>query len=465
VRPSFLGTTPLTGTIFDVALSPVFVDPRLNRARTPVLPAVARGREFEVRFDHLTLFYDVFRENGETSILAIGPHLPSHFDPDVDVQFCDLVSGERLNATYLPSRGHIHGDMYRIMANAGTSSLHVSFGNQHAIVAVQPNLSLLFAGRRVLTNRGQNDPIEWLVDWAWFHAREFGFDAIVHYDNGSTAYRAEDVRHALARVPGIEVVVVLPWPYPMEPPHASIPATGELFWHQLKDRWAESARLEHQRRRFLERAEMVLVADTDELIIQRNPRLKIDDLFANTEVAWVRFTSEIVVNTADLPDRLLHHRDLYWLRDEAAFKTPKYLVKPDRCPDEARWWLHDIAWAPGVDVSPDDYFVAHFIALTTGWGGKGSRAEKQTPAPGIHHPDIHLRGKLARVFNEYSDGSPDLRSHSGANPHLLRKKAHELIGSGNRPAALGRLTEAIALDPYHPIQHEVRKTLLAEEDS
>lgn len=453
----------MTASIYDIALSPVLIDPRLNRARTPILPAVARGRDFERRFDHLTLFYDVFHENKGASILAIGPHLPSHLDPDVDVQFRDLTSGNQLEARYLPSRGHIHGDMYRIMADEVTSSLLVSFGKQQAIVAVQPNLSSLFAGRRVLTNRGQNDPIEWLVDWAWFHAREFGFDAIVHYDNGSTAYGVEDVRLALSRVPGIEVVVALPWPYPMEPPHSTIPATGELFWHQLKDRWAESARLEHQRRRFLERADLVLVADTDELIIQRNPRLNVDDLFTNDETAWVRFTSEIIVNTADLPDRLLRHRDLSWIRDEPAFKTPKYLVKPDRCPDEARWWLHDIAWAPGVDVSPENFYVAHFIALTTGWGGKGSREEKQTPAPGIHHPDFHLRGKLARVFDEESGWPHDWSRPAPGNPHLLRKEAYDLIRSGNRPVALERLNEAIAIDPYHPIQHEVRTSLLCEE--
>ncbi len=315
--------------------------------------------------------------------------------------------------------------MYRVMADANTSALLVSFGNQQAVIAVQPNLSSLFAGRRVLTNRAQNDPIAWLVDWAWFHAREFGFDAVVHYDNGSTAYSVEDVRLALAGVPGIEVVVVLPWPYPMEPPHATIPATGELFWHQLKDRWAESARLEHQRRRFLERADLVLVADTDELIIQRNPRLRIDDLFGNAETAWVRFDSEIIVNTAVLPDRLLRYRDLFWIRDEPAFKTPKYLVKPDRCPDDARWWLHDIAWAPGVDISSDDYVVAHFIALTTGWGGKGSRAEKQPPAPGIHHPDFFLRGKLARVFDERSGAPADWSPPIPDNPHLLRKDAYD----------------------------------------
>jgi hypothetical protein len=296
--------------------------------------------------------------------------------------------------------------MYRVAAGHDVSALNVTFGGQSTLAAVQPNLSERFAGLRVLTNRCRNDPIAWIVDWAWFHAREHGFNAVLHYDNGSSAYTVEEVRQALSRIPGIEAVVVVPWPFPMEPPLAAIPATGQLFWRQLKDRWAESIRLEHQRRRFLERAELVLVSDTDELLLQRNPQLPVDQLFAQPEIAWARFTSEMVVNTAELPDRLLRHRDLWWIRNEPAFKTPKYLVKPDRCPDEARWWLHDVAWARGIDVPDEDFVIAHFIALTTGWGDKGARSQKQRPMPGVHHEDLHLRGKLARVFHESAGWRP-----------------------------------------------------------
>lgn len=449
--------------VYDVALSPVRIDPRVNQTRAPILPAVARGREFERRFDHLTLFYDVFREATGEAILAVGPHVPAHLDPETDIRFHDLATGSPLEADFLPSRGHIHGDMYRVHAGRDVSALRVTFSEQVAIVAVQPNLSPLFAGRRVLTNRCHNDPIQWLVDWAWFHVHEFGFDAIIHYDNGSTAYSVEDARLALSRIPGLEMVVVLSWPFPLEPPPATSPQTGQIFWRQLKDRWAESARLEHQRRRFLAQAELVLVADVDELLVQRNPGVAIDELFADPEVAWVRFISELVVNTADPPEGLLRHRDLFWIRDEPAFKTPKYLVKPDRCPDEARWWLHDVAWARGIDVSPDDYVVAHFFALTTGWGGKGARARKQTPLPGVHHEDLSLRGKLARVFHERAGGPPPWEPPQLSSPHLLRQEAYDLLRAGDRQGARDRLHRAMMLDPYHPVQHQVRRELLEEE--
>jgi hypothetical protein len=355
--------------------------------------------------------------------------------------------------------------MFRLDTAETTSTLIVQLGGQGSYATIQPNLSSLFAGRRVLTNRARNDPIAWITDWAWYHVREFGFDAILHYDNGSTDYRPEDVAHALGQVPGLEVVLVLPWPYLMEPPLAVVPATGQLFWHQLKDRWAESARLEHQRRRFLMQAELALVADTDELLLQRNPHLSVDELFPTPDTAWVRFMSELIVNTSNPPERLMRHRDLYWVRRETSFKTPKYLVKPNCCPDEARWWLHDIAWAPGVDVAEDEFVVAHFIALTTGWGEKAHRSLQQTPVPGIHYEDLLLRGKLARVFNEHAGWNPDWAMTAFSNPHQLRQAAYDAWRGRDLEKARSLLDEAITQDPYHPIQYELRRKLQDEIDS
>lgn len=446
---------------FDVSLSPVRIDPRVNQPRAPILPAAARGPDFERRFDQLTLFNDIFWAADGQSILAIGPHIPGQFDPETEIRFSCARTGEPLPAEYLPSRVHIHGDMYRITPGSTTTALMVTFGGQQVVVSVQPNLSHLLAGRRVLTNRCQNDPLEWLVDWARFHAAEFGFDAIVHYDNLSTIYTPEDVRRALSGVPDLDVVIVLSWPFPLEPAHAEVPGAGRIFWQrQLKDRWAEACRLEHQRRRFLERADLVLVADTDELLIQRNAESSLDGLFAEPDIAWVKMSSELVVNTDDPPERLMRHRDLHWIWDNPGFRTPKYLVKPDRCPDEARWWLHDIAGAPGRDVAPEAFTVAHFYALSTGWGGKAGRGAKQTPVPGVHHEDLHLRATLDRVFDRELDLEPAWSPERSANAHLLRRAAYDAMRSGDREAALALLNRAAQLDTYHPAQAGVRSELL-----
>lgn len=456
----------MPSTAYDVSLSPVTIDPRVNSPRIPVLPAAARGPDFESRFDQLTLFYDCFWEANRESMLVIGPHVPGHLDPENDIHFSCLDSGDRLEAAFLPARLHFHGDMYRIVPRSRTSALCVTVGQQQTIVPVQPNLSPLLAGRRVLTSRCFNDPIEWLVDWAYYHAREFGFDAIVHYDNGSTAYTIENVRHALTQVPGIDVAVVLSWPFPMEPAHAAIPNTARLFWQrQVKDRWADSSRLEHQRRRFLEHAELVLVADVDELLMRRQATADLTALFSGQSVAWAKFDSELVVNTLDPQPRLMRHRDLHWIWNFQGFKTPKYLVKPDRCPDEARWWLHAVAGAHGQDVPTTDYTIAHFFALSTGWGGKSHRSQKHVPTPDAYFEDLQLRATLDRVF---ADDLAPLAAPSAAidgNPHLLRRDAYLKMRNGDRAGALASLNRAIARDPYHPVQYQLRKELVDADDA
>jgi hypothetical protein len=198
------------------------------------------------------------------------------------------------------------------------------------------------------------------------------------------------------------------------------------------------------------------------LIVQRNPAASIDGLFADPNVAWTRFDSELVVNTREPQERLMRHRDLHWIWDKQDFKTPKYVVKPDRCPDQARWWLHDVYGAPGYDVAPDDFTVAHFFALSTGWGGKDDRARKHIPTPQTHYEDTQLRDTLHRVFR---DGVADLAmpttAHVG-NPHLLRRDAYALKRAGDNSAALARLNQAIAIDPYHPVQHQIRKEFLED---
>ncbi|MFX8481515.1 hypothetical protein ABTL74_19375, partial [Acinetobacter baumannii] len=55
---------------------------------------------------------------------------------------------------------------------------------------VQPNLSHLFAGRRVLLTLSRNNAPRWIADWIRFYATLHGADAVLLYDNASDRYRA-----------------------------------------------------------------------------------------------------------------------------------------------------------------------------------------------------------------------------------------------------------------------------------
>jgi hypothetical protein len=80
--------------------------------------------------------------------------------------------------------------------------------------------------------------------------------------------------------------------------------------------------------------------------------------------------------------------------------------------------------------------------------------------PGMHHEDLQLRATLCRVFDEEAVNVAQHPPASNGNPHLLRNEAYTLLHAEDRAAALEHLNRAIAVDPYHPVQYQVRRELL-----
>ena len=50
-----------------------------------------------------------------------------------------------------------------------------------------------FAGRNCLMTLSRDNALDWIRDWAAFHVREHGADAVLFFDNGSTDYRPEEI--------------------------------------------------------------------------------------------------------------------------------------------------------------------------------------------------------------------------------------------------------------------------------
>ncbi|MGI9254729.1 MAG: hypothetical protein ACR2J8_13375, partial [Thermomicrobiales bacterium] len=278
--------------VVDCALSPVVMDPRFGPVRLPRKSPVGRGPRYERQLDRTTLLYDLFREeNGETA-LAAGPALPRHFPGGEGIRIICAECGQDCEREWRPGP-NVHGDLFRIALHPHTSGVLVAFGGQVAARAVQPNLSGLLAGRRVLLSRAMNDDLTWLADRAWFHAFHHGFDAVIHYDNGSTAYTREDVARALQAVPGIETALVVDWPFNMWPRAAQ-------DWPDYDEVWGENAIINHALHRFLRQAECVFWGDTDELLIQRGEQ-SLGDLLADPDPLWhLLFSQDVVVVGAPL---------------------------------------------------------------------------------------------------------------------------------------------------------------------
>jgi hypothetical protein len=63
--------------------------------------------------------------------------------------------------------------------------------------SVSPNESDMFRDRRVIFTMSKDNPIEWILDWVRFNRDIHGADAVLIYDNGSSAYDSATLSAAL----------------------------------------------------------------------------------------------------------------------------------------------------------------------------------------------------------------------------------------------------------------------------
>ena len=124
---------------------------------------------------------------------------------------------------------------------------------------VQPSDAKVFAGRKVLCTISKDNRLEWIADWAEFHVKAHGADAVLFYDNASTRYTTTDLLALFRSIPGLDAAVVVPWTYKFGPP-----GNRSKDWDSHHGQYVM---LEHARRRFLVDAAAMVNLDVDELVV------------------------------------------------------------------------------------------------------------------------------------------------------------------------------------------------------
>ena len=299
-------------------------------------------------FDFDTLFYDAFRATDPRHAVLIGPPLlncQGLLDgltfrlPDRD----DVVAWD-----YLPNRS-IYQPNFRIRLShpslPGADRLLLEAAGQRIEIPIQPNQSSRFAGRRVILTLSKDNPLPWISDWVEFNTRVHQADAVLVYDNGSTAYCAEELQRHLSSLPGLATAMVVPWPFPYGP------GVGP---RNLQDSfYCQPAALEHARWRYCAEAAGVLNNDIDELTVPP-PGDSIFGLLERSGRAAIVYPGLWAEGPfSERTDALaLRHRDIFYSerwRSIIGRAFPrrwllrtKWVAQPARCPDETDWGVHDI---------------------------------------------------------------------------------------------------------------------------
>ena len=386
--------TPDTGPrVHRVRLSHVALDPRFGVVRSIFPPQELSGQTFENVFDATTLFYDVFRSANGEQVIAIGPPFRNLVTSDCPVEFRLAPDGPTLPACRGPADLRPESrnpDRMEIDAPPNATELHVRLGEQAWRVPIQPNLSSSLTGCMALMTMSRNNPLTWIEDWARYHAVNDGVDAVVIFDNGSTAYGVAEIERRLGAVPGLREILVIDQPVTF----------GILFGGDadtqtvLASQFLQTAMLRLSIDRFLAHADAAINLDVDELLVA-------DDGFLPALLD--RPEPVILLPRRPVRAERLRDQELEPRYADAWFETPwfrelrpKWIVQPSHLPVSSIPGIHDVAGADRARDLPDDVFVAHVLDLTA----DPRKRSRITKATGPITPSPLLQRRLARAFGE-----------------------------------------------------------------
>jgi hypothetical protein len=363
-----------------IHLSPLMISPTSGLRRTSPRPPHLRQADYEDAFDWLTIFYDCFRapdprwigllgpplgELASTVLSALRPAMPGAGTPFV------LRDLDRHAQIWIPT--------------SETTVLIEGGPFEPATLAVQPSGCDLFRDKRVLLTKSKDNDLNWIKDWACFHARLHGTNAVLLYDNASGRYSSDEIREVLRGVKGLEIAVVVDWPYKFGP---------QGFEGVWDSDFCEYGMMEHARHRFLALAEGVINADIDELVYTEDGSSVYQRMKASPE-GFVLYPGLWVENIrARSSDPGRRHRDFTCVGGNSD-TGPKWTVAPRRCPVAAQWRTHHISGMNADRESSRGISYWHFRGINTNW--KELRWQDEVAGP-EHAPDRKL-ARAMKVFD------------------------------------------------------------------
>jgi hypothetical protein len=346
--------------LISIDRSTAFLPEAGSLRRLPRGPQKHRPAAFHERFEDRALVYDCFWHADGQRILLIGPP-PMNLQPhNMSARYVALPSNTQLSARYYPSLSTMITEL--VGAPAGTTAIRMEFAGTTHELPVGANHSDAFAGRRVLFTMSKDNELGWIAEWARWHARLHGTDAIVLFDNGSSRYTPDAVAETLLGIEGIERVVVPAWPWRFGMTDRAVLANA--YWSHFLQISSMSVVL----RRFGAGALGLLNCDVDELAATRSGR-PIYDHLADARHGLVVFRG-LWIEPSVGSDHRAHIRRLHDPH-AARSRQKKWVLDPRRA------WVQRLAVHPYWHwvrrrpafgkTMPADAFYRHFKAINTNW--------------------------------------------------------------------------------------------------
>ena len=350
------------GRLIRVGHSAAFLSEDGGVKRLPRSPQILRPQAFLDRYEDRALVYDAFWHADGQRILLVGPP-PMNLAPLYKTARYRAGTAE-VRARHIASLSTMITELSG--APAGTAEITLELAGQSFVLPVRANLSANHAGRRILFTMSQNNDLAWIAEWARWHRRQQGADAIVVFDNGSTRYDTGAIEETLLGVDGIERVSVESWPwrYGMTDEALKVNPFYILF--------LQVSSMSVLLRRFGAAAYGILNVDVDELVATP-AGTTVFDLVRQSPKGLLVMRGHYLEPVADGPGPHTHRDYTKMLADpkQAASRAKKWAIDPSR-----RWfedlrvmpYMHWIERRPLFAKStPDGVFYRHFRGINTNW--------------------------------------------------------------------------------------------------
>ena len=337
--------------------------------RLPRAPERKRTTDFTAAFDYQTLFYDCFRHADGQRVLMVGPAWVNLEAGYRLAKFVAMPSGTTLRVRFFLSLSTLVTELTG--AASDTHSIEVTLAGERLVLPVQPSSAMTLRDRKLLFSINRDNDLAWIREWATFHSKVHGTDAVILFDNGSSRYEPAEVLETLRAVPGIAHAGVPSWPYSFVPIDRAV--RKDPYWALFLQIGSMSVVL----RRYGEFAYGILDCDIDELAGTRSGR-SIYELAKTSRGGLVAFRGIWIEATGGA-----RHRDFPMRRadDRAALsRQRKWALDPSRA------WVRKLSvhpywhWIEGralfAKSMPEDALYWHFKGINTNW--KEQRA--QAPA-------------------------------------------------------------------------------------
>jgi hypothetical protein len=366
--------------------------------REATRPPACRGENFDRDFDSTTLFYDAV-QTSPSQIALFAPPFLNLSDGVAATSFSHASNPCPVRTKRLDRHAQLWLD---VPASCGPIQATGPLGKFE--FSASPSESHLFRDCRVIFTMSKDNPIEWILDWVRFNRDTHGADAVLIYDNGSSAYDSATLSAALRSVSGLRRSVVVEWPFKYGP-------QGTNIWDHWDSDFCQLAAWEHARWRFLQDARSAMNSDIDELVLSRTGK----SVFEAAEQSWtglVRYRGRWIIgiddgsrnNTLNAPQRHFDYSILMpkkykfsklLIRRDANACPAKWTVVPSRCPVHAQWHVHSIFswWASYFCTGR--FSFRHFREIGSNW--KYQRTNRVAFDSSVHEADSLLESTFQRV--------------------------------------------------------------------